>query len=131
MGKIFNDVGERMSPNYVVKKGVRYRYYLARSVVQGRKDSSSSLGRVPGEKVEAVVVRALRAALANEAQAAAMAKMTDEQLVTARLDRITLQRKSIIIARWDPSSTGLLATSFTWASKITAWAAILCLSYFE
>jgi site-specific DNA recombinase len=35
MGRIFDDCGNRMTPSYAVKKGVRYRYYISASLIQG------------------------------------------------------------------------------------------------
>ena len=95
MGSIYNDAGERMLPNYVVKKGVRYRYYLAASLVQGRKDSQSSILRVPAEHVEAAVAAAIQNALIDNELSASIAKSTQAQLVKRYLDRVTLRPKAI------------------------------------
>ncbi len=35
-GRIFDTDGNRMTPTYVVKKGVRYRYYISTPLVQGQ-----------------------------------------------------------------------------------------------
>ena len=95
MGKIFNDAGERMSPNYALKKGIRYRYYLAASLVQGRKDGPSSILRVPAKHVEAAVAAAIRNALIDDEPSASGSKSMDIDLVARYLDRVTLRPKSI------------------------------------
>ena len=41
MGKLFNDAGERMTPSYAIKQGVRYRYYISVSAMQSRERPSS------------------------------------------------------------------------------------------
>jgi len=59
-GKIFNDAGERMTPNYVVKAdGVRHRYYVSQSVLQGQKNGPSGIRRLPAEAVETCVLKAI------------------------------------------------------------------------
>jgi hypothetical protein len=37
MGRIFDERGNRMTPTYAVKKGVRYRYYISAALIQGRR----------------------------------------------------------------------------------------------
>ena len=59
LGRIFNDVGERLTPSYAMKRGVRYRYYVSVSAMQSRERSGKSLHRVPAEPVEEVVLKAL------------------------------------------------------------------------
>jgi site-specific DNA recombinase len=59
LGKIFNDVGERMTPTYAVKKGVRYHYYISVSAMQSRDGAKSAVHRMPAEPVDAIVVKAL------------------------------------------------------------------------
>ena len=46
VGKLFDDRGNRMTPSYAIKKGVRYRYYVSSVVVQGRKDEAGSVARI-------------------------------------------------------------------------------------
>ncbi len=43
-GLLFDDRGNRMSPCYAIKKGMRYRYYTSTALMQGRKDG----GRIGG-----------------------------------------------------------------------------------
>src|SRR5262249_6088096 len=60
MGRIFDDGGKRMSPTHSNKQGVRYRYYVSHSVVQGRKPARSAVTRVPAAELEAQIVAAIR-----------------------------------------------------------------------
>jgi site-specific DNA recombinase len=62
-GLIFDDRGNRMSPSHANKKGVRYRYYVSQALLQNRKSETGSITRVSAPDVEALVCRALRAAL--------------------------------------------------------------------
>ena len=59
LGKIFNDAGERLTPSYAMKRGVRYRYYISVSAMQSRERSRQSVHRVPAEPVEEIVLKAL------------------------------------------------------------------------
>jgi site-specific DNA recombinase len=62
LGRIFDDRGNRMTPSYAVKQGVRYRYYVSCVLAQGRKGEAGSLSRIPATEVEAAVVMALKSA---------------------------------------------------------------------
>ncbi len=60
LGRLFNDAGERMTPTYAVKNGVRYRYYISVSAMQSRARTSSSVHRVHAESIETAVIDALQ-----------------------------------------------------------------------
>ena len=59
LGKLFNGAGERMTPSYAVKKGVRYRYYISVSAMQSRAAAKSLAHRVPAESLEDIVIKSL------------------------------------------------------------------------
>ncbi|MGE3645036.1 MAG: recombinase family protein [Beijerinckiaceae bacterium] len=59
IGKILDDRGNRMSPSHAVKKGVRYRYYVSRVILQGDKASAGSAPRVPAVQIEDFVRAAI------------------------------------------------------------------------
>lgn len=60
MGKLFDDKGNRMSPSYSTKKGVRYRFYVSTALLRGRKSGAGSLSRISATELEAAVVTAVR-----------------------------------------------------------------------
>ena len=60
-GLLFDDRGNRMSPSHAKKKGVRYNYYVSTPAIQGRKEDSGSVCRVPARAIEEAVIDALRA----------------------------------------------------------------------
>jgi len=60
-GLLFDDRGNRMSPSHAKKKGVRYNYYVSTPAIQGRKEDSGSVCRVPARALEETVIDALRA----------------------------------------------------------------------
>jgi hypothetical protein len=71
LGKLYDDRGNRMTPSYAIKKGVRYRYYVSCVLAQGRKDEAGSVSRIAASEIETIVLGAL--AKISEANAGAMA----------------------------------------------------------
>ncbi|MGO9774879.1 MAG: recombinase family protein [Roseiarcus sp.] len=63
LGKLYDDRGNRMTPSYATKKGVRYRYYVSCALVQGRKDEAGSISRVAADEIESIVTDAVEAVL--------------------------------------------------------------------
>jgi DNA invertase Pin-like site-specific DNA recombinase len=60
MGKLHDDCGNRMSPSFSTKNGIRYRFYVSSALLRGRKAEVGSVGRVPAAMIESAVVRAVR-----------------------------------------------------------------------
>ena len=67
-GILFDEVGERLTPTYCVKKGTRYRYYVSTALVTGGAKSSSPRRRIPAGDLETIVLDGLRTFLANQAE---------------------------------------------------------------
>lgn len=44
-GKLFDDKGNRMSPSFSSKNGVRYRFYVSSALLRGRKAAAGSVKR--------------------------------------------------------------------------------------
>jgi DNA invertase Pin-like site-specific DNA recombinase len=66
VGKLFDERGERLSPSHTRKRGRRYRYYISRGYVTGRKDSLQGRGwRLPAEDLEGHVAKAIRTYLSG------------------------------------------------------------------
>jgi site-specific DNA recombinase len=59
-GLIYDDRGNRMSPTYARKRGVKYRYYISTALMQGAAGNAGSVGRVPAIEIEQLVVSSLR-----------------------------------------------------------------------
>jgi site-specific DNA recombinase len=55
-GKLYDDRGNLMSPSHAAKGGRRWRYYVSRALLQGRKQEAGSIARVPAAEVEKLVV---------------------------------------------------------------------------
>jgi site-specific DNA recombinase len=73
-GKLYDDRGNRMGPSHAAKGGRRWRYYVSRAMLTGRKSDSGSVARVPAAQIEKQVFDAVKflidpSALGNEATA--------------------------------------------------------------
>jgi site-specific DNA recombinase len=65
-GLIYGAQGEPMTPSHAAKKGVRYRYYVSKSLLTGSDDKATKRGqRIPAAHIEALVVGRIRAWLAD------------------------------------------------------------------
>ena len=65
-GLIYDAHGEPMTPSHAVKKGVRYRYYVSKSLLTGGDDKATKRGqRIPAAHIEALVTGRIRAWLAD------------------------------------------------------------------
>jgi site-specific DNA recombinase len=65
-GLIYDAKGEPMTPSHAEKKGVRYRYYVSKSLLTGRSGKLRDEGqRIPAAHIEALVTGRLRAWLAD------------------------------------------------------------------
>jgi hypothetical protein len=69
MGKLYDDRGNRMSPSFSTKNGVRYRFYVSAALLRGRKTEVGSVGRVAAEEIEGSVFAALRIKITAKAAA--------------------------------------------------------------
>src|SRR5208337_4454004 len=59
--------GNRMSSSHASKGGRRWRYYVSRAALTGRKQDAGSVVRIPASEIENRVARAVRAHLAGQA----------------------------------------------------------------
>jgi len=103
LGKIYDDRGNRMTPTYAMKHGVRYRYYVSAVLAQGNKSDAGSVRRVAAQDIEERVVAALRAkGLLCHADA------NPREVLHVAVDRITIESTEItIIVRDDAGITEL------------------------
>src|ERR1700719_3396848 len=85
MGKLYDDRGNRMSPSFSNKNGVRYRFYVSSALLRGRKADVGSVGRVPAAEIESTVLAALKTHQQQGQSDSAPASIGDvERVVIAR-----------------------------------------------
>jgi site-specific DNA recombinase len=64
-GKLYDDRGNRMGPSHAAKGGRRWRYYISRAILTGRKSDAGSVSRVPAAQIEKQVFDAIKSVLAS------------------------------------------------------------------
>jgi DNA invertase Pin-like site-specific DNA recombinase len=64
-GLIYDSHGEPMTPSHAAKKGVRYRYYVSKSLLTGGVRAERKGQRIPAANIETLVSGRLRAWLAD------------------------------------------------------------------
>jgi len=93
LGKIYDDRGNRMTPTYAMKQGVRYRYYVSAALAQGNKSDTGSVRRVAAQDIEERVVAALHAnGLLCHADA------NPREAFHVAVDRVTIEATEVTIA---------------------------------
>ena len=96
MGRIFDDRGNRMTPSYVVKNGVRYRYYISAPLIQGQPTKAGKLKRIPAREVETLIVSAVRKRLAaaphTKEEAKNLCSLNDKELISSNIVRVDLKQ---------------------------------------
>ena len=90
-GRIFDDRGNRMSPSYARKGGVRYRYYLSAALIQGAAERAGSVRRVAAADIEALVIRSVREHLQLSQT------IDDHSLVNTHVARVDVQSHQLVI----------------------------------
>lgn len=109
MGLIFDDDGQRMTPTYAVKNGVRYRYYISAGLNQGGKAKAGNLSRVAAVEIEALVTAAVRKRLGADStvhpdsrtmhnvQATELTLSTDKRLIASHVARVDVKRGQLAV----------------------------------
>ncbi|WP_213736233.1 recombinase family protein [Bradyrhizobium sp. dw_411] len=59
VGRLYDDRGNRMSPSFSSKNGVRYRFYVSSALLRGRKEAVGSVSRIAATEIESAVLTAL------------------------------------------------------------------------
>lgn len=91
IGRIFDDRGNRMSPTHARKRGVKYRYYTSRPLLEGRTDQVGSVNRIPAIEIENIVGDAVR----REIGPASIAK--NFALIGTHVTRVDVRSDQLVI----------------------------------
>jgi hypothetical protein len=62
-GIVFDASGEAMTPSHASKKGIRYRYYISKSLTTNSKDEHPEAQRIPAILLEDLVIKRIKAFL--------------------------------------------------------------------
>jgi hypothetical protein len=90
-GRIFDDRGNRMSPSYARKRGVKYRYYLSSALFNGESERAGSIRRAPAAEIETLVIRSVREYLKPTEP------IDDRSIVIAHVGRVDVQPERLVI----------------------------------
>jgi site-specific DNA recombinase len=93
-GRIFDDRGNRMSPTHASKRGVRYRYYVSRALLEKQETKAGAVSRVPAPEIEALVVDGVRKQLASSTGEPAI---TDRELIERHVERVIVKSQAVEI----------------------------------
>ena len=108
LGKLFDDTGNRMSPSFSSKNGVRYRFYVS-TALRGRKHQAGSVTRVSAPEIERLIETEVRKKLEAD-------DFTIEQ-VFERIQRVTISSKKVQLVLSGSRSTKR-PMEIRWVSKI-------------
>ena len=95
MGRLFDDRGNGMTPSHTCKQGLRYRYYLASTLLQGQVHKSGSVRRVAATEIENLVVQSVRdhvqppEAIPRTEQVASSARIRRGEAIMTRIAKLT------------------------------------------
>jgi site-specific DNA recombinase len=96
-GMLFDGDGNRMTPSHAVKKGMRYRYYVSRSLItKDRTDDSAGL-RIPAAEIEQLVSDRVHRWLLDPGS---IYKSTSARLPDASIQQRLVARTAEIGKRW-------------------------------
>jgi site-specific DNA recombinase len=113
-GLLFDDRGNRMSPSFSVKGGVRYPFYVSSALLKGRKSEAGSVLRLSGPDVEAIVLKALRQKFAELEDNIAH---SPADLIEQTIARITLHPNGLTITLKDLGQNSPAAIDVPWLPR--------------
>jgi hypothetical protein len=90
-GLLFDDHGNRMSPSFTSKRGVRYRFYVSSAILTARGSQAASVRRVSAPELEESIVAALRERFPQTGE------LVDQTLIAAHVEHIVLSQSKILI----------------------------------
>lgn len=95
MGRIFDERGNRMTPSYAIKDGVRYRYYISAALIQGQPNKAAKLSRIPAAEIETLIISAVRKRLAGTPHTKEDAEnpnsLDDKELISSHIARVDVR----------------------------------------
>jgi site-specific DNA recombinase len=106
-GVVFDAGGKRMSPTHAVKRGIRYRYYVSRSLLDGTANDATGGQRIPAIALEGLVTRRIGALLADPG---AILDVIKSCMPNVDGQRQAVQRAKDHAANWqEPPTEGMRA----------------------
>ena len=94
VGLVFDDRGNRMSPSFTVKRGVRYSFYVSSAILKGRRSDAGSVTRVSGTDLDAAVLKALRHSVGIAGDDSAL---TPQDIIDQNVSRIVIGSNTVTV----------------------------------
>jgi DNA invertase Pin-like site-specific DNA recombinase len=99
--RIFDARGNRMTPSYAVKKGVRYRYYISAPLIQGQPNKAAKLKRIPAAEIETLIISAVRKHLAGTPHTTEetpdLDSLNDSELISSHIGRVDVKQDHLAV----------------------------------
>ena len=99
-GRIFDDRGHRMTPSHARRRGIKYRYYISSSLLQGRPKQAGTVSRIPAHEIETLVIKAVRNHFNGSTEIA------DTLLIQNHVTRVEVQSDQLVIELTDAIGVG-------------------------
>jgi DNA invertase Pin-like site-specific DNA recombinase len=90
-GLLFDDRGNRMTPSFTSKRGVRYRFYVSSALLTARGSPAASVRRVAAPELEQTVIAALRERVPQAGG------RSDQDLIASQVERVVVSAAKISI----------------------------------
>jgi DNA invertase Pin-like site-specific DNA recombinase len=104
-GLLFDDAGHPMVATHATKNRVRYRYYVSKPQLRGHaKLPAGSVSRVPASDIEAAVIKALAAHLADRTKTTTDQNSIQRGIVTANVARIEVRKNQLAVRLKPPDA---------------------------
>jgi site-specific DNA recombinase len=91
-GMLFGDCGNRMSPSFTSKRGVRYRFYVSSAILTAHGSQTALVRRVSAPELETGIIVALRERFPQAGE------LADQDLIAAYIERVVLGESKISIS---------------------------------
>ena len=92
-GVIFDNRGNRMTPSFTVKKGVRYPFYVSSALLRGKRTQIGSVTRTSATAIEQAVLRALREHINGEEND----NLLPHELIGRYADRVVVETNRVVL----------------------------------
>jgi site-specific DNA recombinase len=115
-GRLYDDKGNRMSPSFSTKNGVRYRFYVSSALLRGRKAAAGSIGRVAAVEIEDAVRAAHKAHQQKDG--------FDNPLSIEQIERVVIARDRLLITAADTPDVVSREIRVAWSAKVKDTATI-------
>lgn len=114
-GLIFDDHGNRMSPSFSVKHGVRYPFYVSSALLRGKKAQAGATARVSAHAIEKAVLTTLRQNIPPDHDTTSM----PQELIEECLARVVVKSNRLVMLLKGANGKAAAHHEIPWSAKNT------------